>query len=183
MAKPRLKSVPAQQIIPDGLTAYHLQDVNVRPLKYSSITYTVFSIAGATVTGLEDANDNPVQWTYNLTEVVKVSPGYGIGEANGWFKKPGGFSAFEASGPIYGVGYNSMENYNTGVGRQGTGIDHDGDNYPTTYQMQPLQTNSIWPGIIVAFDQYWDKRLYPDQSELLYEGWVFGVNAEDGTCS
>lgn len=165
MVTPRLKSVPAQQIIPEELTAYHLQDSDAKT--FSRITYTVFGVLGSTATGVNDANDNPVQWTYSLVEIVKTAIGYG-----GWSVKPGGFSTSE--------GYNSMENTNTGVGRQGTGIDHDGDNYPTTYQMQPLQTNSIWSGVIIAFDRYWDTI---DNSELIREGWVFGVNAEDGTCS
>lgn len=113
-------------------------------------------ITDSTSTGNQDADGNPVQWTYPAEQVYKVSAGYG-----GWSTFTGGWS---------GTAYNGAENLNDGSGRQGNGVDHDGSDYPTSIKMRPIQ-----PDTIVA------ARLVNVGGTV--EAWFDLVNGEDGTCS
>jgi hypothetical protein len=116
-----------------------------------------WKITSSNSTGVEDSNSNPVQWTYAVTEVRKLTVGYG-----GWSVKDEDVSY---------TGYNFLEDANTGVGRQQNGINHDGD-YPPNYQMYPLQDDSIHPGVFLV-----------EQSNGDIEVWLMPYSAEDGTCT
>lgn len=117
-----------------------------------------FKVTASASTGVNDANGNPVQWTYTVTEVYKQSTGYG-----GWGVK---------SGTYVGTAYNSAEEGNDGTGVQMNGVDHDGADYPSTVSMQPLQNNAILPGVMIY------------TADGTPEVWLmpFGLG-EDGSCS
>jgi hypothetical protein len=84
-------------------------------------------IGSPTATAVEDANGNPVQWTYAAVEQAKpTTHGYGQMAA--------------LSGGWTGTAYNMAEDENDGTGRQpSNGVDHDGTDYPATFAMQPIQ--------------------------------------------
>ena len=123
-----------------------------------------FSIDGATpVDATNDKQGNPTQWIYDVTEQYKTGTGYGA-----WATKPNGFT-----GDL--VGYNFLENGNTGVGRQQNGVDHDGVLYASTstFKLQPL--SGIHPGMIV---------LAPDGGGgIVEEVWLMPYSGEDGECA
>ncbi len=113
-------------------------------------------IGAATATGINDANGNPVQWTYAAIEVEKSSGGYG-----GWATKSGGWS---------GTAYNGAEDENASGARQkSTGVDHGGTDYPSTFEMQAIQ-----PGVKVLASLV--------EVGGTVEAWFTMANGEDGTC-
>lgn len=125
----------------------------------SSTAYTELDDEG-NPQGVEDSNGNPVAWTYQVQEQGgKTDVGYG----GKWRTLEGGYS---------GTGRNFLEDANTGNGRQQNGVDHDGNDYPANWKMQPLQTNSYHPGIVVEIPEVGDR-----------ECWLFPFSGEDGTCS
>lgn len=126
-------------------------------VRASSFEWVMIEITGATATGVNDTSGNAVQWTYSAEEIEKASAGYG-----GWQTKSGGWS---------GTAYNAAEDENASGSRQkSTGVDHGGTDYPTTWQMQPIQTGAKI-----------EARLVKVGSE--YEAWFGLANGEDGTCS
>ena len=120
-----------------------------------------FNVSAAAATGVNDANGNPVQWTYTVNEVHKLATGYGA------------WTARAAADGYTGTGYNFNEISNQTSGRQGNGIDHDGADYPSAFSMQPLQSGYIYPAMLVAA---------PDGTGIKLEAWLWGMNGEDGTC-
>jgi hypothetical protein len=123
-----------------------------------SYAMRMFRVTGNTpLEATKDANGNPTQWTYTVEEIRKATAGYG-----GWAARAGGYS---------GTAYNTDEDANTGTGRQMNSVDHDGANYPGGFEMFPLATGVIRPGLFVQTDAG------------LTEVWLFKTNGEDGTCS
>ena len=116
-------------------------------------------------TSVEDANGMPVRWTYTVYEVVKTGRGY-----SAWTQKSDG-------GEYAGDGFNFAEDQNTGTGIQGNGVDHDGSNYKTTFNMSPLSIGHIYPGVVISAPFSFNSK---NMIEL--EAWVWGMNGEDGTC-
>jgi len=104
----------------------------IRPAGHSpgsiSTRYAWIEITGNTATGTNDTNGNAIQWTYTAAEqAFGTSHGYGQITA-----KSGGWT---------GNAYNLAEDENASGSRQkSTGVDHGGTDYPTTFQMQPIQT-------------------------------------------
>jgi hypothetical protein len=141
---PNPKPVTVQQIIPRGIRN--------------------FKITASTATGINDADGNPVQWTYTVSEVYKSGLGYG-----NWTVRPIGESFTE-----YTNSYNFLEDANDGTGVQQNGVDHDSTHYPTNFQMMPLQTNSIHPGVVV--------NAHDADGNTVYEIWLMPFNGEDGAC-
>lgn len=122
-------------------------------------------IIAATATGVNDAQTNPVQWTYTVAEVAKVKTGY---QTSAWAAITGGFA---------GTAYHLGEYGNTGTGRQMNGTNHDGTLYAdTTFKMQPLQVNAVVPFVFITAVQ---------SNVPTIEAWIIsGIgNAEDGECS
>lgn len=108
-------------------------------------------------TGVNDANANPVQWTYTIQEVYKSATGYG-----GWSNLDNGFN---------GTAYNFAEDANSTSGTQpSTGVDHDGADYPSGFNMTPLQNDLIVPFVLI-------------DAAGAVEAWILPFNnGEDGTC-
>ena len=115
-------------------------------------------ISATAVVGTEDTNSNPTQWTYTLSEVIKTSEGYG-----GW--------SVPDAGHYQGPAFNMFEDGNTGVGLQMNGVDHDGDDYPPGFMMQPIPVNAIVKFHLVMF------------VDGPAEAWFSVPNSEDGTCA
>lgn len=126
-------------------------------------------IISATATGINDANTNPVQWTYEAHEVYKTAAGYSTTTVSAWTVLP------EGAG-FRGTAYNMAEDGNTGTGEQGNMIDHDGADYPAGFEMKPLIVDRVYPCLFI---------LAPDGSgNYTQEAWIFTVpNGEDGTCT
>jgi len=125
-----------------------------------------FRIVSAADTGVNDAQGNPVQWTYQVVEVFKQQTGYTTTGTAKWITLPNGFS---------GTAYNYAEDGNDGTGRQMNGVDHDGTLYSTTtFKMQALQVDSVWPGVL----QY----VIGPAGAITLEPWLLGYSLEDGEC-
>jgi hypothetical protein len=124
--------------------------------------FTFFEITDATaIDASNDQWDNPTQWTYAVKEVVKTAVGY-----DGWNDKTDGWT---------GDGFNFAEIGNTGTGRQGNGVDHDGTDYIEWWNMEAVGTGLILPGVIL--------NVVVDNTNT-QEGWFWPFpNGEDGTCS
>jgi len=120
-------------------------------------------IQSAEATGVNDANANPVQWIYTIHESTKNGTGYGA-----WETLPAGNG-------YRGNAYNPMEDQNTGLVKQGNGVDHDGADYPAGFEMQPLQSVFPYPFVLMpAFDG----------ERFIDEAWILAIpNGEDGTCA
>jgi hypothetical protein len=131
-----------------------------RPKPDPGPPFRVGRIVAATATSLEDANSNPVRWTYEIEEITKTASGY-----DGWTAIGKGYTS--------NLAYNFAEMGNAATGRQMNGVDHDGADYPAGFAMQPVQVNAI-----VMF-------IYVPVAADLVEAWFWppGYNGEDGTCS
>src|SRR3990172_11779228 len=106
-----------------------------------------------------DSQGNPTQWTYSLKELRKSGVGYGA-----WTTK--GIKTWN--------GYNFAEDQNDGNGEQGNGVDHDGADYPTNFNMSAIPTGSTVGGVVVNA---------PSGTSYVQEVWIlYGPNGEDGTC-
>lgn len=128
-------------------------------------------IKTSTATGIEDDDDNDIQWTYTISEVFKTLVGYGNGA----------FTDINADGAKYGwtedsgIAYNFAEEKNSTSGVQGNGIDIDNDSYTgTSFEFIPCPV-----GTIVEFG------LFPvanaDGSTTI-EAWFYWHNPVDGEC-
>ena len=113
-----------------------------------------FRIDSYTSTGVLDVNSNPVQWTYEVTEMRKSGVGYAA-----WVVKLSGWS---------GVADNFLEDANDGTGRQQSGVDHDA--VSPDWEMQPIQISSIHPAVFVRVP-------YGNPDEC----WLVPFRGEDGS--
>jgi len=141
---PRSRPIPQQQIIPTGVYFFRID-------------------SAAAQSASNDDGGNPTQWIYQVTQMYKSGTGY-----TQWTAMTGGYS---------GNGYNFLEDANDGSGRQQNGVDHDtGTMYQdsTSFAMQPLQTNSIHPGVFL---------FAPSGSTPVVEVWLMPYSGEDGECA
>lgn len=122
-------------------------------------SWTPIAIIGATATGINDVNGNPVQWKYEAFEVYKAVAGYGGWVQFGWT----------------GDAFNMAEDSNSATGRQpSNGVDHGGTDYPAGFAMQPIQIGVIVPAIIIPVGP---------AGSVVEEAWFWPIpNGEDGTC-
>jgi hypothetical protein len=126
-------------------------------------------IISVTETGVEDANGNPVQWTYEVHEAYKTGRGYSTAAAPTWTILP------EGAG-FRGTAYNHAEDGNTGTGEQGNMVDHDGADYPDGFEMKPLIIGRVYPCRFILVSD--------GSGGYVQEAWIFTVpNGEDGTCA
>jgi len=109
----------------------------------------------AAATSVLDTNDNPVQWTYEVTEYAKSGAGYGQ-----WSEMEGGFS---------GNAFNIIEDQNDGTGVQGHGINHD--EISAGFNMSPVPVGTILIATVLT---------NPDDGS---ECWFSYVNNVDGACA
>jgi len=115
--------------------------------------------ASDAVTASNDTNGNPTQWIYTANEVSLENSGYG-----GWQTTTNGWT---------GQAYSFAEDGNDGSGVQMNGIDHDGSDYPSTFDMTPVQIGRVVQAL-----------LFTPQDTKVAEAWFDpGGNGEDGTCS
>ena len=119
---------------------------------------------------IEDTNGNPTQWTYNVSEVRKLRPGYG-----GWASKSvtTGFHTTRA----YALYEDTNGVSGTGV-QPSTGINHD-SNYPTGFKMIPLQLGQVYPGFLVHSGVGANPVADPQAIEV----WLIGPEGEQGPCT
>ena len=142
-----------------------MSSVTAKPIRVQQLHLPIgiYRVTSAVaVSGAVDDSANAVQWTYTVTQVHKANAGYG-----GWRNKLGGY---------VGTAYNLLEDGN-GTGQQDNGVDHGGADYPAGFSLQSLVIGSLHAGL-------W---LRTADAELASTGtaevWLFGHNAEDGTCS
>jgi hypothetical protein len=122
-----------------------------------------FRVDSLVATGVVDADDNAVQWVYQVTEMYKAGPAYGQWTARA-----------DADG-YSGDAYNYIEDGNDGTGVQQNGIDHDGADYdPIDFDMSPLLVGATYPGHLI--------RCSNGSGGTIREAWMWMGNAEDGTC-
>jgi hypothetical protein len=115
-------------------------------------------ITSSADTGIDDANSNPVQWKYQLREVMKNAKGY-----DAWVDVE--------SGGYVGDAFNMAEDNNSTSGEQGNGVDHDGDDYPEGFDMSAIPDDTLVTFIFVPVED-------------TFEAWIINVpNGEDGTCA
>lgn len=156
-----------------------LQRPSVRPVYRQQMgdPIRVFEVtAQQAITGSNDSQGNPTQWTYTVKEQYKKLVGYG---APGRTATSGGWADMENEDEqAQGTAYNMNEDYQPLTGEMNNSVDHDGADYPTGFAMRPLRLNSRWPGFVVEF-------VDPDSptGALVREIWLMGINGEDGTCS
>ena len=132
-----------------------------------------------------DSNGSPTQWDYEVREMVKTAPGYGK-----WAGKDDKEDFTVTQDPPVGEGYSgaaynwledSNANIANGVGFLNqsifqNGVDHDGDDYPPGWAMQPLLLGTMHPGVILTVPTYVKSTQY------IEECWLFPYTGEDGTC-
>ena len=109
----------------------------------------------ARITSFATAATN--QWTYSFVEVVKSAAGYG-----GWTTRTGGRT---------GTARNMFEDMNDGAGIEGNGINVDGTDFPSGFEMQPVPA-----GTVVMMHRVLEAAAGTQ------EFWFDFVNAVDGTC-
>jgi len=160
----------------DPVLARRLNEMQEQPLRQREarahgMIVHFGKVIAATATGINDANANPVQWTYEIHEVEKTATGYTSTTETKWSVLDSGIGFRTTSG------YSMAEDGNTTAGRQRDGVDHDGTDYPPGFQMQPLQVGSIVPFVLF---------IVPSPSTGVYaeEAWILPwPNGEDGTCT
>lgn len=126
----------------------------------------------------DDDNGNPTQWTYSVSLVRKAKAGYSR-------KGRTDMGAWVVSDPFVGIGYNFLEDLNTGIGQLQNGVNHDNSSgYPATWAMQPLQNESIHPGMVIEVGVEPDTPPREGESsvKVVRECWLMPYSGEDGTC-
>jgi hypothetical protein len=100
-------------------------------------------------TDVLDAHDNPVKWYYRIQEVVKVRHGYTPVNitAEAASNTKGTWVWFDLIDGYVGYAHNLADEFASGTGIAGDGVDHDGDGFESTYMAKPVPV-----GRIVAFD-------------------------------
>lgn len=132
----------------------------------------------------QDKNDNPTQWRYRITQMLKTGVGY-----EKWGTDPFGIASdSEEENELWG--YNWLEDRNTIIAkgqkldpfdtdtRFQNGVVHDND-YPDTWKMQPLLNESMHPGIIIDAPTV----DFDGAPTAVPEVWLMPYSGEDGTCA
>jgi len=145
----------------------------------SITTIRAFEIVSYTANGdSQDSNSKPTQWHYTVASVAKTAPGYGKWANDDFYS---------------GLGYNWLEDSNELIALEGNppaspgeafapvaqfqnGVNHDGDDYPPGWKIQPLKQFSIHPGVIL------DVPSAIGSTVLIKECWLMPYTGEDGTC-
>jgi hypothetical protein len=126
----------------------------------------MFFISDVIETTTLDQDENPVKWTYKAKRAKKTALGYG-----GWVLDDTDETEYNA--------YNSLENGNSGSGRQQNGINHDSTLYNLmngNWKMEPLVRDTYHPGIFVKFPTP------SNPSATTTEVWFMPYQGEDGVC-
>lgn len=125
-------------------------------------------VTAATVTGVNDSNTNPVQWTYTIQPAYKSATGYSSGGVSKWVAIPDTDTI---------TGYNFAEDLNDGSGIQGNGVDETGVAYQAgTWKFrQAIQLNYAVVFLRIPVDT---------SGTVTAEAWIIQVlNTVDGNCS
>jgi len=126
-------------------------------------------IVAATATAVEDANSNPVQWTYEIEQVAKVKAGLTNATNTGVWQSLG-------DSYTYSPAYRLIEDGNTCNGLQKYVVEHHGELVSAAIMMQPLVAGTIITFIFVP--------VTTAAGVLTVEPWITGTWATiDGECA
>jgi hypothetical protein len=154
---------------------------SIAPQQHHGLPLQIYRIAGRTATGVKDGQGSDVQFVYTVTAVYNratVGGSYGYGStwssvASGEWFGPTEDTAVENTAKAY----NFLEWGADGTGRQPSGVNVDGTCFTTnSAAIQPLQTGSIHPGILVPLHP----GDYTGDPLPSYTIWLFPYQAWDG---
>ena len=121
------------------------------------------------ITDVQSGLKGENKWQYKASEVEKTVAGY-----EGWSHKPGGG---------VGLAFNLSEDFNTGDGEEGNGINASDlkTNFHEAFKFKPYPKGRVFWAKLVAIPGK-SLRETPGSNESSLEAWFDGNNAVDGSC-